>query len=197
MTTMGWVLRGCLLLGVAVVSGLIWFAVAPDTEPEAQAPTPSAADDGKYRFDQYLRVETATCGEFSTARIAQYFRTHSCEHLTRALYTTMLPSGEKVLTSVVTARMPDAATAAELNALTTRDGTGNIQDLMSSDLDMPDDFPNLNKDLGYHSEQQDRLVVIGESSYFSSPGREDARLTEVTKDALRLGWPQDGETGPR
>lgn len=179
------------------MSGLIWFWLAPEPEPEAQNSTPPVADQGRYTFDQYLRVETASCGEFSTSRIARYFETHPCEHLTRALYTTMLPNGEKVLTSVVTARMPDAATAAELNALTTRDGTGNIQDLVSSDLDVPDEFPNLNKDLGYHSEQQDRLVVIGESSYFSSPDTEDARLTGVTKDALRLGWPQDGETGPR
>lgn len=189
-TPFGWLLRAGALVAVSVISGAIWLAVTGDgTEPQPTKP-PVGPPKGKYNFVQYSSEDVASCAEFSTGKIADFFKTHPCEHLTRALYTTTLPTGQKVLTSVVTARMPDAASAAQLNRLTTADGTGNIEDLVTSGREVPDDFPSLKSDYGYHSEQQDRLVVLGESAYFTSK-KDDQQLTGITIDALRFGWPQD------
>ncbi|MBB5071283.1 hypothetical protein BJ969_004371 [Saccharopolyspora gloriosae] len=193
-TPYGWALRGLVLFGVAVVSGLLWLLIKPSSDPaeeagEAPVPVPQTQN----RFNLELREEGQQgCAKVSTGKIAEFFNDNSCEHLTRALYTATLPDGQRVLTSVVTIRMADAATAAQLNELVTQDGTGNVMDLVSAGRDLPDEFPGLSSDVGYYSEQQARLVVVGESGYFSQPDDyEDQRLTEVTRDALRLGWPQD------
>ncbi|MDR7300650.1 hypothetical protein [Haloactinomyces albus] len=191
-TPTGWLLRGLVLCAVSVVSGLLWLLIKPDTSgTDAPQAGGNSSQKGLYRFDQHSREEMPGCRQFSTDEIADYFSEHPCEHLTRALYTTTLPGGERVLTSVVTARMPNAPSAKELEKLTTRSGTGNIEDLVSAGRPVPDNFPDLNGDLGYASQQQGRLVVIGESAYFANPNRDDARLKKVTTDALRLGWPQD------
>ncbi|WP_243793082.1 hypothetical protein [Saccharopolyspora gloriosae] len=192
-TPSGWALRGLVLFGVAVVSGLLWLLIKPaDPADEAQdSPTPGPQT--QHQFNLELREEGQQgCANVSTRKIKEFFGSHRCEHLTRALYTTSLPDGQRVLTSVVTIRMADSETAAQLNELVTQDGTGNVMDLVSAGRDLPDDFPGLSSDVGYYSEQQDRLVVVGESGYFSQvDDYEDQRLTEVTRDALGLGWPQD------
>ncbi|RCW39766.1 hypothetical protein DFQ14_11427 [Halopolyspora algeriensis] len=190
-TPTGWLLRGLGLCAVSVVSGLLWLVIKPDASSNGVSENRDQASKGVYAFEQYSREEGPHCQEFSTDEIAEYFSEHPCGHLTRALYTTALPNGERVLTSVVTALMPNEASAAQLEKLTTRNGTGNIEDLVSAGRPMPDDFPELDGDRGYASQQQGRLVVIGESAYFANPDHDDARLKKVTTDALRLGWPQD------
>lgn len=195
-TPAGWVVRGLVLFAVSVTSGLLWLAVKPQpSEPQSERTNVAEQPKGLYRFDPQIREEIQSCRNFSTGRIAEYFAQNPCEHLTRALYTTTLDNGERVLTSVVTALMPSKASAAQLEKLTTRSGTGNIEDLVSAGRTVPDDYPELDGDYGYASQQQGALVVIGESSYFTASGRDDARLKKVTADALRLGWPQD--KGPR
>lgn len=189
----GWLLRGLGLVAVSVVSGLIWLALKPDG-PESD---PGQAQQGPQTQHDF-RLEGKDqrfegCQEVSTEQIASYLSQHPCEHLTRALYTTTLPDGERVLTSVVTVRMQDAVSAKVLNDKTKADNTGNIKDLADDNETLPKSFPSLTGDRGYWSEQQDRLVVVGDSAYFSSPKREDPRLTDVTRDALQLGWPQDRE----
>ncbi|MEU6130026.1 hypothetical protein ABZ805_12730 [Saccharopolyspora sp. NPDC047091] len=192
-TPSGWLLRGLVLFGVAVVSGLLWLLIKPSSGDDQAADPPAPAPQTQNPFHLELREEGQQgCANVSTGRIKAFFNEHSCEHLTRALYTTDLPDGQRVLTSVVTVRLADAASAAQLNQLVTQDNTGNVMDLVSAGRDLPDDFPGLSSDVGYHSEQQDRLVVVGESGYFGKPDNfEDQQLTDVTKDAVRLGWPQD------
>jgi len=188
----GWLLRGLVLLGVSLVSGLLWLLIKPDDPSEHAAPHPPGPQ-GKYQFQPELREEGFRgCANVSTEKIKDFFQQHQCDHLTRALYTTTLPDGQKVLTSVVTIRMPDPGAAAQLNSLVTADDTGNVVDLASAGRDLPSNYPKLKQDVGYYSQQQDRLVVVGESGYFGkSASYEDDRLVEVTKDAVRLGWPQD------
>lgn len=192
-TPSGWVLRGLVLFGVAVVSGLLWLLIKPSSGDDQAADPPAPVPQTQNRFNLEVREEGRQgCANVSTGQIKAFFGEHGCEHLTRALYTTTLPDGQRVLTSVVTVRLADSASAAQLNELVTQDDTGNVMDLVSSGPDLPDDFPGLTSDVGYHSEQQDRLVVVGESGYFGQPDNyEDQRLTDVTKDAVRLGWPQD------
>lgn len=190
-TPAGWALRGLILLAVAVVSGLLWAAIKPAQE---QDPGPQqAAPQTKYPYTQIMQSEGAQgCAAVSTGKIKNYLTTHPCQHLTRALYTTELPGAGKVLVSVVTVRMPDPASAAQLNALATKDATGNVQDLVEGGQGLPPGLPSLERDAGYSSEQQGQLVVLGKSAYFSKPSNTtDPLLKDVTQDALRKGWPQE------
>lgn len=185
-TPMGWALRGLVLLLIAVVSGLIWSAIKPDDEVAAPPPL-------KLRYDFTLvRKEEAfqSCKSVSTDSIQNFFSKQECDHLTRALYTTTLPDGRRVLTSVITVLMPTPQVATQLNALTTKDGTGNIRDLVEDERDGTSDMPDLD-DAAYASGRQDRLVVIGDSAFYSKSSKKDPALSDVTNEALKLGWPQD------
>ncbi|MDI2028430.1 hypothetical protein QFW96_07400 [Saccharopolyspora sp. TS4A08] len=185
-TPMGWALRGLVLVLVAVVSGLIWSAIKPDDEVAAPAPP-------QLRYDFTLvRKEEAFqgCKGVSTDDIQKYFAKQECDHLTRALYTTTLPDGRRVLTSVITVLMPTPQVAGQLNELTTKDGTGNIRDLVDDERDGTKDMPDLD-DAAYASGRQDRLVVIGDSAFFGKSSKKDPALSDVTNEALKLGWPQD------
>lgn len=187
LTPVQWALRCAGLLAISVISGLLWLALVPvssEQSPQAQPLT-------KFPFRLELREEGRQgCKDVSTKNIAVFFSSHQCEHLTRALYTTTLPSGERVLTSVVAVRMADPASAQQLNRMVTMDDTGNVKDLVS-DGRAPKGFPSLKNDYGYASEQQDRLVVVGESAYFGKSVNDQQQLVEVTREALRLGRPQD------
>ena len=190
-TPTGWAFRGLVLLVVAVVSGLIWHVIKPASKAPDQAHP--AEPQTKYQYTPVMQQEGFQgCASVATDQIKSYLSAHPCEHLTRALYTTSLPEGQNVLVSVVTVRMPDATTAAELNSLTTKDSTGNIQDLVESGHDLPPGLPRLDNDAGYQSEQQGQLVVLGESAYYGKKSNpKDPVLKDVTKDALRKGWPQE------
>ncbi|MCI2420319.1 DUF1634 domain-containing protein [Saccharopolyspora sp. K220] len=187
-TPIGWVLRGLVLFAISVLSGLIWLLLKPGGDDEA-APPP---DPPRYEFTLIRREEAFQgCQNVSTDKIRNFFQQHECAHLTRALYNTKLPNGTRVLTSVITVLMPDAAGAQQLNDLTTRDGTGNIRDLVDDERDGTKDMPDLDDD-AYASGRQDRLVVIGDSAYFDkSTPKKDPALLDVTNEALKLGWPQD------
>lgn len=193
-TPLGWVWRGLALFAISVVSGLLWLLIDPGGGDKVadDKSSPDQPPQGRYEFiTKKWEQGDGNCGDVSTEKIAEFFEQHPCQHLTRALYITTLNNGERVLTSVVTAKMPTAASASQLEKLTTRNGTGNIEDLVSAGRPVPDDYPDLDGDLGYASQQQGRLVVIGESAYFRNPNRDDARLKGVTVDALRLGHAQD------
>ncbi|MGP4018193.1 hypothetical protein [Saccharopolyspora sp. 5N708] len=187
-TPMGWALRGLGLLAISVLSGLIWLLIKPDGADDAAPPS----NPPRYDFTLIRREEAFQgCKDVSTAQIRSFFQRQECAHLTRALYSTKLPNGTRVLTSVITVLMPDATAAQQLNDLTTRDGTGNIRDLVDDESDGTRDMPDLDDD-AYASGRQDRLVVIGDSAYFDkSTPKKDPALLDVTNEALKLGWPQD------
>lgn len=187
-TPTGWLLRGLGLIAISVLSGLIWLMLKPDSDEEA-APPP---DLPRYQFTPIHREEAFQgCQNVSTAKIKSFFQKQECTHLTRALYSTTLPDGTRVLTSLVTVLMPDATTAQQLNDLTTKDGTGNIRDLVDDGRDGTKGMPALDDD-AYASDRQDRLVVIGDSAYYDkNTPKKDPALLDVTREALKLGWPQE------
>jgi hypothetical protein len=188
-TPLGWVARGSILLAISLVSGLIWHAILHSSDKPTTA-QPPAQPRTQYQFAPVGSSDGGqNCKQVSTGKIAAFFAQHPCDHLTRALYSTTLPGGQQVLTSVVTVRMPDAASAGALNALDTKDDTGNIQPLPNPP---GSNLPKLNYNYTYASQQQNQLVVIAESLYFGkSTSPEDPTLLSVTRDALQLGWPQD------
>ncbi|MER5388420.1 hypothetical protein, partial [Saccharopolyspora sp. NPDC002686] len=180
-TPMGWVARGAGLFAISVVSGLIWMALKPAApEPEVPAATPL-----KYQFDPIRREDGFRgCQNVSDYKIQQFFQGEECEHLTRALYDTKLPDGTRVLTSVVTVRMPNADSAQRLDDLTTQDSTGNIRDLVDDGSEDTKGLPEL-KDKAYASDRQNELVVIGDSAYYdkATPNK-DPLLLDVSREAL-------------
>ncbi|MGW1677922.1 hypothetical protein [Saccharopolyspora sp. NPDC002376] len=186
---MGWVVRGAGLFAISVVSGLIWMMLKPSPpESDVQAEAPL-----KYKFDPIRREDKFRgCQNVSDYKIQQFFQGEECEHLARALYDTTLPDGTRVLTSVVTVRMPNADSATRLDDLTTQDSTGNIRDLVDDGSEDTKGLPAL-KDKAYASDRQNELVVIGDSAYYDkeTPDK-DPQLLDVSKEALKLGWPQEG-----
>ncbi len=186
-TPTGWLLRGVVLFVISVLSGVLWLMLKPADKEDAAPP-----DLPRYTFTPIRREEAFQgCQNVSTDSIKGFFAKQECEHLTRALYRTKLPDGTEVLTSLVTVLMPNAASAQQLNDLTTRDGTGNIRDLVDDERDGTENMPRLDDD-AYASGGQDRLVVIGDSAYINkSTPKSDPALLDVTREALKLGWPQD------
>ncbi|WP_223207967.1 hypothetical protein [Actinopolyspora erythraea] len=196
-TPLGWLGRGLVLCAVSVVSGLLWLVFQPSAPPDTTGGEDAGPQQPRtaYEFTEYLSDEPANCADHSTGKIARFFSETPCEHVTRALYTTQLNNGEKVLTSVVTVLMPDAESAESLEKMATRDATGNIEDLVTAGKEVPERYPTLSHDYGYDSTHQGRLVVIGESSYFGRSDSDDGRLKNVTTEALKLGRGQDEQPG--
>ncbi|GAB3555762.1 hypothetical protein J2S53_000297 [Actinopolyspora lacussalsi] len=196
-TPLGWAKRALLLCAVSVVSGLLWVMIKPSAPPGTSEESTQHAGKPQtaYDFERQLNDEPDNCAEHSTGKIADFFADNPCEHLTRALYTTQLQNGERVLTSVVTVRMPEVDNADRLERMATRNATGNIEDLVTAGRDMPEKYPSLSHDYGYDSLQRQRLVVIGESSYFGRSDSDDGRLKSVTTEALKLGDYQDKNPG--
>lgn len=191
----GWLLRGLGLVAISVVSGLLWLAIKPAPEEPPEEP---GQPELKYTFNQVMRVEGGVqgCQRLSSDKIAEYFEEHECEHLSRALYSTLTPTGERVLTSVITVLMPDEQSAQQLNQLATQDNTGNVRDLVDDNNLGTEGLPRLN-DKAYASDQQGRLVVIGDSAYYDKKTPEkDPQLVDITKEALKLGWPQERDQLP-
>ncbi|WP_461145313.1 hypothetical protein [Salinifilum aidingensis] len=194
-----WAVRGLVLLGVALLSGAAWWAFGlggPSGQERAQDRGEPIEQRTKYQFDMLQKEGWLPgCAQVSTARIAEFFGRDECVHRTRALYTTTLPNGDRVVTTVVTVLMHDEQQAAQLDRLLTRDGTGNIKDLVDEGMETHGDLPGLN-DKAYGSQQQGELVVIGDSAYMDGDTpKDDPRLLDVTGEALRLGWPQDRDQG--
>lgn len=188
----GWVLRCLGLFAVSLVSGLVWLAVGPGGSDDDEAAPPPSDSGPAYDFNMLQKEGWLPgCAQVSTDQIQEFFEDQECVHRTRALYTSTLDNGDRVVTSVVTVLMADEQQASELDALLTRDGTGNIDDLVDEDLAAPEDLPGLDDD-AYGSDQQGELVVIGDSAYLDrdTPNK-DPRLLDATREALKLGWPQD------
>lgn len=187
-TPLGWTARGLGLVAVAVVSGLLWLAM----KPSSTEPPEAAAPQTKYDFRLLQQVEGLQgCADVSVGKIKKFLKQHPCQHLTRGLYMTTLPDGHQVLSSVTTVLMPDVASAQQLNALTTKDQTGNIKDLVDEGSIGTEKYPRLN-DHGYASAVQGNLIAIGDSAYFDNSAKgDDERLRDVTGDVLKKAWPQD------
>jgi hypothetical protein len=187
-TPLSWVVRASILLAISVVSGLIWHVILHSSDKQVASPPPT----GPHTQHPFTTIGSSdggqSCKQVSTGKVAVFFAQHPCAHLTRALYSTTVPEGQ-VLTSLVTVRMPDAASAAALNTLDTQTNTGDIKPLPNPP---GPNLPTFNYPYTYASQQQNELVVIAESVYFSRPtSTQDKTLLSVTGDALQLGWPQE------
>ncbi|USX51611.1 hypothetical protein [Lentzea sp. HUAS12] len=186
-----WVGRALALVGVAVVSGLVWWVLQPSDPVDKQVAQPQKTA-GEFEFTTVPElpepVKDSDCAAHATSQTQAFFKTTPCLQLTRAFYTATLPDGRTVYSSVSVVKMKTADEARQLRELTQKDGTGNVKDLV---LDKAISVPPLTTlaNGGYASEQRDQLVVIVESD---SPSKgadalaHNKEMKKVSADAIRL-----------
>ena len=186
-----WVGKALALVGVAVVSGFVWWVLQP-SDPVDQPVAKPQKTAGEYEFTTVPElpepVKDSDCAAHATSQTQAFFKTTPCVQLTRAFYTAKLPNGSTVYSSVSVVKMKTADEARQLRELTQKDGTGNVKDLV---LDKAISVPPLTTlaNGGYASEQRDQLVVIVESD---SPTRaadalaHNKEMKKVSADAIRL-----------
>lgn len=187
-----WVGRALALVGVAVVSGFVWWVLQPSDPIDKQTVATPPRSAGEFQFTTVSQlpepVKDSDCAAHATRQTQAFLKATPCLQLTRAFYTTKLPDGRIVYSSVSVVKMRNADEAKQLKELTEKDGTGNIKDLV---LDKAVSVPPLTTlaNGGYASEQRDQEVVIVESD---SPSRgtdalmHNKEMKKVSADALRL-----------
>lgn len=136
----------CLALAlVALLAVAGWLVLRdPDDGGTAATGTPSGATDqvaeGGPQIGDVQDVEGVsftveavqvddTCVGHAYGETETFFATTNCTGLSRALYSAQIDGGA-VVVSVARVRMPDTATARDLRALTDRNGSGNVNDLL-------------------------------------------------------------------
>ncbi|MFD1152251.1 hypothetical protein [Saccharothrix hoggarensis] len=188
----GLLLKGLGLLGVALVSGLVWIAVT-GKEQQTGTPTPtSAPPGGEFTFavspDVPEPLKDSSCAPHAYGETQRFLTATPCQQLTRGLYTTTTPDGVTVYTSVSVVRMKTAEDAAKLKELTTRDGTGNVNDLVKDGAVRVPNLPTLANG-GFAARQDDRDVIIIESDTVRH-GKDEAEhvklMKRISNDAFRL-----------
>ncbi|WP_367136547.1 hypothetical protein [Saccharothrix sp. HUAS TT1] len=179
------------LLGVAVVSGLVWLVVMPE-ETTTGTPATTSAKVGEFDFaaspDVPEPMKDSDCASHAYGQTKAFLTATPCQQLTRALYTTTTPDGMKVYTSVSVVRMKSPEDAAKLKDLTTQDGTGNVNDLVKDGAVKVTGLTTLGNG-GFAARQQDRDVVIIESDSVEHGPDEAAHnrlMKRISDDAFRL-----------
>lgn len=183
---MNYLFQGLGLVGVAVVSGLVWMAF----QPKVVAGIPAAQTDpspGKYSFTRIVGpASDPSCAPHSYGRTQQFFQQHPCQQLTRSLYSMTSPDGVQAVVSVVVAQMSSADLATQLQALTKQDNTGNISDLITDGHQVaggPDSAAMKNG--GFASSVTGTGTVIAMSAFVDGH-KDTAALKDISADALRL-----------
>jgi hypothetical protein len=181
--------RTGLLIGLALALVVLlaiggWLVLRdPDDGGTGATGTPSAATgevaeagpqvgdvqdvDGVQFTVQAVQVDD-TCVGHAYGDTATFFETTNCTGLSRALYSAQLEGGP-VVVSVSRVRMPDTATARELRALTDRNGSGNVSDLLREGVTYPGGPAELSG-AEYASAVSGPAVTIVESAWVDPAG---------------------------
>jgi hypothetical protein len=190
--TREYLLKGLGLVLVAVVSGMLWWLIQQGNRPQQSDNTAANTQQpqGKFQFTKNDPsagpILDSNCEEHSYQKVKEFFAGTKCVGLTRQLYTTTV-DGKKTYTSVSVVRMGNAQDAAALKALTEKSGTGNVSDLVREGRPKVAGLKSLS-DGGFAAGIQDADVIIVESDYEGgSKNADEARLDEVSADAVRLG----------
>jgi len=179
-------LKGAGLVAIAVVSGLLWFLIRHDSAPETPVAQPPAQNTGQFRFTEVAGPDKADdCVAKSYGKTKDFFQDNPCQSLVRALYTTE-SGGAKALVSVVVVGMPDSAKAKALKALTEKDGTGNVTDMVKDKTFAAPGTPSVSgTDAAYASKVDGTNTTIVLADFYDK--HKDKNLIEkIADDAVRL-----------
>ncbi|MGM1063076.1 hypothetical protein [Saccharothrix sp. Mg75] len=187
----GLLVKAAGLLGVAVVSGLVWLLVMPDDTPTG-TPAPTSAPAGEFTFATSAQVpeplKDSDCASHAYGETRAFLTATPCLQLTRGLYTTKTPDGVTVYTSVSVVRMKTAEDATKLKDLTSRDGTGNVNDLVKDGAVKVEGLTTLGNG-GFAAQLKDRDLVIIESDSLKHGANEaehNRLMKKISFDAMRL-----------
>lgn len=187
-----WGLRAFGLIAVAVISGLVWYYITNDSTPPPSQQADQQTQQGKYTFVPAAQlpqpVRDSSCVEHSTDEVQAFLRKHHCRGLVRQLYTVTGPDGRTIVASVSAVQMADAGEAKALGTLTSRDGTGNVKDLVRDNKAKVPGLKRLDVHGGYASQQVDTKLIIVEADFTTkATDKDEPVLDDVCQDALRLG----------
>lgn len=148
------------LLGVAIVSGFLWWLIRHDSTPESSAHghhasasskhsghvkkksklTPVQAGGGGYQLVGKLS-ESSTCDKASSGQLQQWFRQNRCQQLNRGVFVTG-KGKSRVAVSVAVVTMPSPAQAGTLKSMVDN-GAGNVGDLQAAGKVKLDGMPKI------------------------------------------------------
>jgi hypothetical protein len=188
----GLIVKGIGLLGVAVLSGLLYVALKPGTAPQDLSTPEKTVPAGEFDFAVSASVpeprHDTDCAANAYGRTQDYLRTKPCQELIRALYTSTTDDGRKVYTSISIVKMKTVEDAVGLKNLTTQNNTGNVNDLVKQGVTPVPGLTTLGNG-GYASQQIDHEVVIIESDtvqHGPDEAAHNALMKRVSNDAFRL-----------
>ncbi|HZB20568.1 MAG TPA: hypothetical protein VE463_12105, partial [Blastococcus sp.] len=185
------------LLGVLVVAALgigAWLLLGNDDEaastdagttaPPTQEAGPAVGDvqvvaDSEYRLEA-VQVDD-TCAGHAYGDTATFFAQFDCTGLSRALYSTQI-DGAAVVVAVARVQMPDTGAARELQALTDRNGSGNVSDLLREGVRYTGS-PDALSGAEYASAVSGTAVTIVESAWVDENTEGAATLVDAAADA--------------
>ncbi|MGY1638191.1 hypothetical protein ACI78V_16210 [Geodermatophilus sp. SYSU D00742] len=188
-------------IGVVLLFGGDEAPAASGAEASEAADTPEPADtatgpqpgdrevvDGRTFVVQEVQVDP-TCTGNAYGAVADFFADSDCTGLARALYSTDA-GGRPVVVSVSTVDMGDPAGARALRALTDRNGSGNVSDLLREGVRY-DGGPDRLSGAEYASAVSGSTVTIVESAW-AAPGAtgSTADLDVLASTALVLPMPE-------
>ncbi|MCE7007621.1 hypothetical protein LWC34_33080 [Kibdelosporangium philippinense] len=190
--TREYVLKGLGLVGVAVVSGMLWWLIqqsgnAPDTSSlSTSTPQPTT----KFKFVKHEQVaepvRDSNCARVSYSKVQDFFEKKPCTEVIRELYTTNV-DGKKVFSSVAVVRMSSSADAAELKKLTETNGTGNVNDLVKDGRVKVAGLASLGNGAFAAKISGNDVIIVESDIEGGSKKGDDAKLEEISTDALAFG----------
>ena len=159
--------------------------------PETPAAGPAVGDtqdvDGVQYTVEAVQVDD-TCVGHAYGETETFFEGTNCTGLSRALYSAQLDGGA-VVVAVSRVRMPDTATARDLRALTDRNGSGNVNDLLREGVGYaggPDELSSAE----YASAVSGPTVTIVESAWADpAAGGSAADIDRMAANGLVLEVP--------
>ncbi|MCF6734432.1 hypothetical protein [Blastococcus sp. KM273129] len=131
-----------------------------------------------------------TCVRHSYGEVAGFFTASDCVGLSRALYSAQV-EGMPVVVSVSRVAMADDAAARALRALTDRNGSGNVSDLLREGVTF-DGAPAALRSAQYASAVSGSTVTVVESAWSGAGAGSTAALDEAASDGLALPVPPPG-----
>ena len=195
------VLAGVLVVVVLAVGGWLFLRGGPEARGSGSASgaTSSASAAGGPAAGTVQTVDGAdftaeavdtepTCVGHAYGDTAGFFADSDCTGLSRALYSTQV-GGQPVVVAVSRVQLADAATARNLRALTDRNGSGNVSDLLREGVRYTGS-PSKLSGAEYASAVSGTTVTIVETAWVKDDATGSAAdLDQLANDGLALAVP--------
>jgi hypothetical protein len=191
------------LLVVVALGAVGWMVLGGDAGtdegdppggPTVAQPTATGPEEGDVqtvggvRFTVEAVQADETCAGHAYGDTAAFLDADDCAALSRALYSTDV-DGDPVVVSVVRVQMPDNGIARELQRLTDRNGSGNVNDLLREGVRYTGSPAELSG-AEYASAVSGPIVTIVETAYVDEDAEgSSADIDELATSGLELAVP--------